>query len=136
MVLTRGRTLSVLIVVLVLAVGSIAVHSRKSLPSDVAARCNGFVAEVEFGALMGRSRPVRIRYRISADPPVMYEVTADSWLSVDPALPCPTTARLTVNAGDVWGGDTECWIEVNEVRVVEMQTRRREQCNVVVRLFQ
>lgn len=106
------------------------------LPSVTSYQCRGKTVEVEFGADLGpRARPVRIRYWVQGGTPRAHDLKVDWWTTVDPALPCPATAHLTVNPADVWGGNTECWISVNGNRLVEMYTRQRRECSVTVKLI-
>jgi hypothetical protein len=138
---TKTRLLTVPRVVVGLVVlfglGALVIGRAESegLPTTTSYRCGSGTVEVTFGADMGRrSRPVEIRYRTDDIQFKTVEVTADYWITVDPSVPCPSSAKLAVTAKDVWGGQTECWIEINGTRVVERRTRRTEDCAVAVKL--
>lgn len=137
---TRSRTLPTLLAAsVVLAAGAlfmaVAGGEGEPLPNAASRRCRDKVAEVEYGADMGsKARPVKIRHWRQGKPPVSYDLTTDWWTAIDQVVPCPAVVRLTVSSGDVWGGDTECWISVDGTRVVEARTRLRAVCSVTVKL--
>lgn len=122
-------------VLAVLAFMATAGGEDQELPQNTSVHCKGDAAEVEFGADLRTSRPIRVRYWTTGTPVIAHDIKADSWRTVDPALPCGTTAHLTVIPADGWGGDTHCWIEVNGRGAVEQRTRLRAECSVSVTLI-
>lgn len=124
-------------VIAVVAFMATAGGDDKSLPRDTSSHCGGRTAEVEMGAQMNKNRPVKMRWWVSGSnhPPATWEGTTDYWETADPKMPCDTTLQFVVSPGDVWGGDTHCWVSVNGRDVAESRVRLRENCHLIVRLI-
>lgn len=97
-------------------------------------RCDHQVVEVELLADMGRPRSAQIEYKLPGDPPVVHNITAERWTTVDESFECPGTARLTVRPADAYGGSTECVIKVDGRTVIARKTRSRDVCEVTAHL--
>ncbi len=131
---TRSKTVPVLggVVVLALVVGGYRASSNQ--PSGVESyRCKGDTAAVNLEVSLGKVRPVKISYEVGDEARIV-DVTTDWWTLTDEEVSCNTDVVLMVNRRDVWGGKTECRIEIDGDLVARDETTGQGVCRVVAYL--
>lgn len=103
-------------------------------PARAAVGCEGTVADVTLNVQLGSSRPVKANWVLGLGRASHAEFSDARWKRGFTDVTCPEDVELRVNALDIWGGKTHCWIDVNGAKVAESRTTARTECFVRVEL--